>query len=67
MNLLENLSGEIHLRTCGTTDVTKLIVALRFAIALSRPMDSKSSLQEIISISKFTFASNDESWCFVAP
>jgi len=49
MNLLENMSGEIHLRTCGKTDVTKLIVAFRFAFALSRPMDSTNSLQEIIS------------------
>ena len=41
--------GESHLVACGTTDVTKLIVAFRLAMALSRPMNSTSSLQEIIS------------------
>jgi hypothetical protein len=43
------MCGESQLRTCIRTDVTKLIVAFRFAIALSLPMDSTSSLQEIIS------------------
>jgi len=49
MKLLENRSGESHLRRCGTKGVKKLIVAFRFTIALSWHMDSTSSLQEIIS------------------
>ena len=49
MKLLESLSGESHLITSGTTDMTKLIIAFRLAMALPRPMDSTSSLQEIIS------------------
>jgi len=46
MKLLENLYGDSYLKTCGRTDVTKLIVAFRFAVALSRPIDSTSSIQQ---------------------
>jgi hypothetical protein len=49
MKLLENLSVGSHLRTGRRTDVAKLIVFFRFAIVLSQPIDSTSSLQEIIS------------------
>jgi len=48
MNLLENVSGESHLRTFGRKEVTMLFVAFRFAFALSQLMDSNSLLQEII-------------------
>jgi hypothetical protein len=44
INLIENLSVTVHLKTCGRTDVTKLIVDFRFAISLSRPVDSTGSL-----------------------
>jgi hypothetical protein len=64
MNLLENLSGESHLRTCGRTDVTKPIVAFRFAFLLSRPMDSNNLLQEILI---FKFASKDKDWDLSSP
>ena len=37
------------MRTCGRKNVTMLIVALRFAFTLSRPVDSNYVLQEIIS------------------
>jgi hypothetical protein len=67
MKLLENLSGENHLRACGMTEVTKLIVASHFAIALKRTMDSTSLLQEIISFFKFTFASNCVGWVMLSP
>jgi hypothetical protein len=50
MDILENLSRESRLRTCGSKDMAKLIVAFRFAFALSRPMDSNSLLQETISV-----------------
>jgi len=49
MNLLENLSRDNHLRTCGTTDVTTLFVNFHFAFALSQSMDSNILLQEVIS------------------
>ena len=49
INLLENLSGESHLRTCGRKEVTMLCVAFRFVFALSQAMDSNNLLQETIS------------------
>jgi hypothetical protein len=67
MKLLENVSSERHLRTRGRTGVTKLIVAFRIAIALSRPRDSNSSLQEIILFFKFTFSSKDDGWVLLSP
>jgi len=54
MKIGENVSVDSYLRTCGRRDVKKLIVAMHFAIALSRPMDSNSSLQEIFSSFQFT-------------
>jgi hypothetical protein len=67
MKLSENLSSESHLNTWVRMDVKKLIVAFRFAIALSPPMDSTSLLQEIISFFNFNFASNNGGWVLLSP
>ena len=49
MKLLETVSGESHMRICGRTDVTKLIVASRLAFAVSRRMDSTEGNNVIFS------------------
>jgi len=67
MKLHENLCDDSHLRTCRRTNVTKLIVAFRFEIAQSRPMDATSSLQEFIS--SFHIYLRPQRWglCFIVP
>jgi len=60
--LRENVSDDSYLKTYGRTDVTKLIVASHFAIALSQPLDLTRSLQEIISYFQIYQMSNGVSW-----
>jgi len=62
MKLRENLLDDCCLRTCGRTVVTKLFVVSHFDIALSRPMDSTRSLQEIISSFQIYQVSNGVGW-----
>jgi hypothetical protein len=47
MNLRENLFDDCHLKSCGRTKVTTLIVAFSLVIALSQPMEPNIPLQEI--------------------